>query len=154
MLWLWFTCFLVTLFYILYLLPKFKKLPELEAQVKQKLTSAIEKEGQAILQLQKAESIYKDANRLKTEAEKRVDTVLTENKVFHSAIEEIVNLWINDSWKSIVDRLTPTNYATQKSRMEKVFETCRKYGIEFDGRQERAFYRKSPFAMLKRPLVH
>lgn len=129
----WFACFVLAALYAKSQLKELSKLPGLEAQARQKLASADAKESQA-------NSMLETANRTKQEAEKRVETVLAENKVFHSAIEEIVNLWINDSWKAIVDKLTASNHATQKGRMEKVFETCRKYGVDFDGRQERAFY--------------
>lgn len=68
------------------------------------------------------------------------EEVSCENTLLRSAVEEVTNLWINDSWRSIRDRLTAENFATQKSRMEKVFETCRKMGIAFDSRDEAAFY--------------
>lgn len=138
--WFWFLCFLIAAGYAKSLSSKVAKLPELEALARSKLSSAEEKDKQATSLLDKADRTLHEANQTKAEAEKRVETVLAENKVFHSAIEEVVNLWINDSWKAIVDKLTASNHATQKSRMEKVFETCRKYGIDFDGRQERAFY--------------
>lgn len=112
-----------------------------------KLVALIEVEKESIQRLAKANSMldnanltFEEAKQIRINAEKQVESVQAENKVFHSAIEEVVNLWINDSWKSIVDKLSASNHATQKARMEKVFETCRKYGLEFDGRQERAFY--------------
>lgn len=83
-----------------------------------------------------------EANNLKAEAELIVGKMKEENTVYHEAVEEIVNLWINDSWKSISDKLTADNFGTQKNRMEKVFETCRKYGIDFNSRQEKSFYAK------------
>ncbi|MCC7441787.1 MAG: hypothetical protein IT285_09140 [Bdellovibrionales bacterium] len=101
---------------------------------------ATERLNQAAVAMQEARGLMAEAGQIKESAERSVLATQSENRVFHSAIEEIVNLWVNDSWKAIADKLTVNNKATQKARMEKVFETCRKYGIDFDGRQERAFY--------------
>ena len=134
--WLWFACFVGAVLYS----KKLSKIPELEAKVNQKLTDAESKQNQANALYEKATKAMSEAELAMKDADKRVENVISENKVFHSAIEEIVNLWVNDSWKAIADKLTASNHGTQKDRMEKVFETCRKYGVEFDGRQERAFY--------------
>lgn len=138
--WLWFTCFVAAALYAKSLLKKLAKIPELEVKANQKFTEAETRQNQANALYEKARKVMVDAELAQKEADKRVEKVINENKVFHSAIEEIVNLWVNDSWKAIADKLTATNHATQKDRLEKVFETCRKYGVEFDGRQERAFY--------------
>jgi hypothetical protein len=129
----WFCCFVVAAFIAR---SKGKQL----ASILGKASEADRKFGEASETFKQAESLMSDARRLRREAEESVQATADQNKVYHSAIEEIINLWVNDSWKAVVDKLTASNHATQKGRMEKVFETCRKYGIEFDGRQERAFY--------------
>lgn len=137
---LWFVCFAIS---ALSLKSAKKKLSEMN----KKFISIADMERQAhskLIQandtLRNAQNIEQNANRIKMEALLTVETVTNQNKVYHDAIEEVVNLWVNDSWKSITDKIKPDNHAQQKARLEKVFDTCRKYGIDFDGRQERAFY--------------
>jgi len=133
MAWFWFICFSIAALQARAHKKKLNGVSELERLAKQNLNEAETKKSEASI-------LFKQAEREMAEANVRVEKVINENKVFHAAIEEVANLWINDSWKSIVDKLNATNYSAQKGRMEKVFETCRKHGIDFDGRQERAFY--------------
>lgn len=117
-----------------------EKLENSSSGIQAKLHEVLTREGQAAAKMFEAKELLVQAQKMKAEAEKHVEVTKSENLVYQAAIEEVVNLWVNDSWKSIVDKLTPENYGQQKARMEKVFDICRKNGVDFDGRQERAFY--------------
>jgi hypothetical protein len=136
----WFICFLFAFLYSIFASQKI-------AANGQRILKIEAREAECTKADAVANSMLEDARKLRREAadevklsEKRAYEVDSRNKVLNLAVEEVVNLWINDSFKSISDRLTAENYATQKNRMERVFETCRKLGIDFDGRQERAFF--------------
>ncbi len=117
-----------------------EKLDSSSSGIQSKLHEVLIREQQAGLKMIEAKGILAQAQKIKIDAEKQTEKIINENKVYQEAIEEVVNLWVNDSWKSIADKLTPENYGQQKTRLQKLFDTCRKYGIEFDGRQERAFF--------------
>lgn len=101
---------------------------ELEERAKKK-AEELSAEGKALIQEGK-------------EKLKQAEHVSLENKALHFAVEEITNLWINDTFVSISERLTAENYATQEKRLEKAFEKCQKLGIDFDGRQTEGFQRR------------
>lgn len=136
----WFLCFVVAAVYGRQKAKQVALIDKMKDEVQLKSSLADSKLVDANKISQEANTLLSEARTFKAEAERAVQNTKDENTVFHAAIEEVINLWVNDSWKSITDKLTAGNYATQKSRMEKVFETCRKHGIDFDGRQERAFY--------------
>lgn len=129
----WFLCFVCTFFYARSKAKAVSELRSFQEIASIRLDEAKSKHAQA-------DELMHTARGLKSEAEAQIESTQAENLTLHAAVEEVVNLWVNDSWKVITDKLTASNYATQKGRMEKVFETCRKHGIEFDGRQERAFF--------------
>lgn len=133
----WFFAFLCA---ITYVFAQKSRMSDLRKKGRADLATGAELMAKAFTIMEKAEQLKSQAVLDVKQAEKSVGEVQEQNKVHQSAIEEIVNLWINDSWKSISEKLSATNFSTQKTRMEKVFETCRKLGIEFDGRQEQAFY--------------
>jgi hypothetical protein len=129
----WFLCFVVSSIFAFYFLNDLKHTSKLVKGAEDKLIEANQK-------FSEANQKFAEARNISNAAEASVKATKEENVLLHNAIEEVVNLWINDTWKSITDRLTATNHATQKTRLDKTFETCRKHGIDFDGRQERAFY--------------
>lgn len=129
----WFLCFVISFIYAMYIRNDLKKSIAMANGAENKLLEASKIQENANIK-------FSEAEKISNAAATSVKETKEENILLHNAIEEIVNLWINDTWKSISDRLTATNHATQKSRLDKTFETCRKHGIDFDGRQERAFY--------------
>ena len=109
-------------------------------QIKSREEQVDQKMQQANLALDRVRLEKQEVEQKTKQNQKIVESALSENKVYQEGIEEVVNLWVNDSWKSIADKITPENYGQQKDRLQKLFDTCRKYGIDFDGRQERAFF--------------
>jgi hypothetical protein len=136
----WFICFAIAFLYSIFARKKISQNGERILKIEARETECTKADARANDTLEHAQILRREAASEVKHAEKLVLEVESKNKVLNLAIEEVVNLWINDSFKSISDRLKAENYATQKNRMEKVFETCRKLGIDFDGRQERAFY--------------
>lgn len=65
-----------------------------------------------------------------------------EKTSYHSALEEVTNLWINDSFEDIIDRMTATNYATLRTRMDKIFEKCEKLGLDIEKKDIKRFEEK------------
>ena len=125
---------------IIKLTQKINAADEFQKQANDKLTDSKYRFNLAKEMELKAESQEMKAIRIKFDAEAKVEDALNQNKVFHEGIEEVVNLWVNDSWKFIADKLTSENHEQQKTRLKKVFDTCRKYGIDFNSEQENVFY--------------
>lgn len=73
---------------------------------------------------------------------KELRLVRAENEHLLSVVSDLGNNWINDSWRTISGDLNHQNYATQVAKLEKIFSTCKKLGLEFDTEQEAVFFSK------------
>lgn len=113
-----------------------KQIQDLEADIKE----AQEALPKARVFAEEGIAAHKAADAKLSEAKKIVSEIENQNKVLQIAIEETTNLWINDTYKAVVDKLTSENFTTQTSRLEKAFEACRKLGLEFKASQEKAFF--------------
>lgn len=103
-------------------------------------SKALDLESKA--RLREANRTNKEAYDLNEKTKELETSLKHENDSYNRAIETVVNLWVNDSWKSICDKLTAGNYEQQKNRLSKIFEKCRVLGLDFNPDDERTFYTK------------
>ncbi len=101
------------------------------------------------------EEILEEKERIKQEylaiksSREGLKTIEDENLALREVIEDITNLWINDTFKSISNQLKFNNFSLLEGRLQKTFEKCTMKGIVFDGRQEQAFYTRLKSLWLK-----
>lgn len=139
MAWFWFGCFLISVLFIIVAQNNLKAMSEKMKSADDKVKNADAQLSAANTKIEEARELESKAKLLNLNAIASIESISDKNRVFNKAVEEITNLWINDTWKSITDKLTSENYLQQKGRLTKAFEVCKKLGIEFDKQEENVF---------------
>jgi hypothetical protein len=101
---------------------------------RERLKSVVKEEHEKSKQELLAES------RIIEQKSRSIENISIENTALKEVIEQLANLWINDSFKYICAQTKYNNHSQQEARLQKTFEKCRNLGISFDGRQEQGFY--------------
>ena len=93
----------------------------------------------------KVQSLEKEKQELEEDIEQlneRIAEFEAMTKGQNDAVENLANQFINDSLKFICSGVTASNYESSVKKAEKVFNTLRKFNIDFPEKDEKPFYAK------------